>query len=647
MRADFVLGGFPSLRTVDVERLMRNSLAAFLVLGWVAMGCPRGEQETTLPIVTTDDAEADAAMREALTLAESGEDEEAEARFRAFLHDYPTDPLHPVADVELGRLLLARGATAEARTHFARVREHEEPALAERALLYEGVTMHLEGESAAALDQLRPLVERTVDPSETALLLQTIAAASERVGDRAGAVLAYDGLMQADVPSEAKDDARAHLDPIIEALTAEELETLFGQLPRSGYAWAPVSRRALREAFAQGELGRVRAIAAALAEERVPLDRELQSIALRAERTGQTDLRAIGAILPLSGRGREVGQLALQALMLGAGLPPDRPPSEETPRVFFRDSAGDAERAARAVDDLVTLHQVVAIVGPVDGRAGRAAARRAQELGVPLISLSPDPTIVEAGDFVFRLFFSPRDEADALVSAAYTAGSRRFAVLRPDHGYGETMSEAFREAVGRIGATWVGETTYEPGATSLGETMAALENQTFDTLIVPDHARQLSVVAPSLAAAGWWSRDPASSATPPEGARPIRLLVPTVGLDGELVRTTGRYLQGSLFSKPFHAPTATGVGREFADAFQQRYQRTPDAYGAAAFDAFQLVRAAVERGATTRAQVREALARSAGTETAGASGGFTSTRQPLRGTRVLMLRGPTLVPATE
>lgn len=631
----------------DGAALMRQLIVALLLMGVVTTGCPRGEQETTLPVVTTDDAEADAAMREALALAESGDDEEAEARFRAFLNDYPTDPLHPVADLELGRLLLARGANAEARAHFARVRDHEEPALAERALLYEGITMHLEGESAAALEQLRPLVERTVDPAETALLLQTLAAASERTGDRASAVLAYDGLVQADVPSEAKDEARSRLDPLIEALEPDDLQLLFGQLPRNGYAWAPVARRALRDAFTRGELERVRAIAAALREERVTLDRELQSIALRAERTGQTDLGAIGAILPLSGRGREVGQLALQALMLGAGLPPDRPPSADTPRVFFRDSAGAAERASRAVDDLVTLHQVVAIIGPVDGRAGRAAARRAQELGVPLITLSPDPTIVESGDYVFRLFFSPRDEADALVGAAYASGSRRFAALRPSHGYGETMSEAFREAVLRLGATWVGETTYEPGATSLGETMEALEASSFDTLILPDHARQLSVVAPSLAAAGWWSRDPAASTTPPEGARPVRLLIPTVGLDGELVRTTGRYLQGALFSKPFHAPSATGIGREFADAFQQRYQRAPDAYGAAAFDAFQLVRAAVDAGSTTRAQVREALTRSAGTETAGASGGFTPTRQPLRGTRVLTLRGPALVPAAE
>ena len=56
------------------------------------------------------------------------------------------------------------------------------------------------------------------------------------------------------------------------ARAAPRFDALFGQLPRTGYAWAPVARRALREAFARGEMERVRAIASALREERGPGD---------------------------------------------------------------------------------------------------------------------------------------------------------------------------------------------------------------------------------------------------------------------------------------------------------------------------------------------------------------------------------------
>ncbi|MEM9068787.1 MAG: penicillin-binding protein activator [Myxococcota bacterium] len=617
-------------------RSLRDALLLTTGLMLALLGCPRGSGETTLPVVTSDNPAAEAALAEAEAAEADGNTPEALTRYRAFIRDYPTDPLVAMAHLHIGRLLVAEGNLVEARAELAHVREHDEPAVADRALLYEAVAMHLQGESEGAIAQLRPLVNRTVTPDETVLLFQTIAAAASRLGRKDDALEAYDALARSDVPAVVREEARTRIDDLTNEIDAEQVDDLFTRLPRSGYAWPSIARRALREAFARGDLGRVRVVAASLEEERVTLDRELQSIALRAERTGRTDPGAIGAILPLSGRGQEVGQLALQALMLAAGLPPDRPPTENTPRVFHRDSGGDPERAARAVDDLVTLHQVVAIVGPIEGRSSRAAARRAEELGVPILTLSPDPHIVQEGQNVFRLFPSPADEASALVEQALASGARRFAAFRPDHGYGETMTSAFRAAVTEQGGEWVGEVRYPPSSTSLGEVLEGLDALRPDALFVPDHARQIAVIAPSLAAAGWWSAG--SNAAPPEDARPVRLLLPSVALDDQLVRSTGRYLQGAFFAQTFHAPSASGVGRELADAFQQRYRRTPDAYAASAFDAFQLIRTTVQQGATTREGVRDGLSRLR-LETAAASGGVGPNREPVRGTRVLTLEG--------
>lgn len=613
----------------------------------VVAGCPpKGQGERSLPAITSDDPAAEASLRQAEAAAEAGDADAAEARYRAFLRDFPTDPLAAVARLGLGRVLLAKGAVAEARAEFAALTDHPDPALAERARLYEAVAMHLQGDSAGAVERLRPLMGRTADPADTALLYQTLAAAAERLDRPSDAVLAYDALIRSEAPAEAKDEARTRLDELVATLEPAEVDELFDQLPRDGHAWPSVGRRALREAFSRGDLARVRQVAAALEAANVPLDRDLQSIALRAERTGRTDLGAIGAILPLTGRGREVGQAALQALMLAAGLPPDGPPGPATPRVFFRDSRGEAERAARAVDDLVTLHQVVAIVGPVDARAARAAARRAQELGVPIVTLSPDPSVVEEGDFVFRLFPSPQDEAEALVEHALSQGARRFAALRPDHGYGAAMVRAAREAVERRGGEWAGEARYAPGTTSFREPLEELASQRFDALLLPDHARAIALIAPALAAAGYRSRGP-SSAAPDEDARPVQLLVPSVGIDDALLRTAGRYLQGAAFASAFLPQSAQGRGQEFAAAFQERYRRAPDAYAAAAYDAFHLVRAAVAAGARSREEVARRLAAAGPTETAGASGGFDARRQPRRGARVWVLSGASLVPADE
>ncbi len=619
--------------------------AGLLALGivLVAAGCPP-KAERTLPAITSDNPAAEASLRQADAAAEAGQLDVAEDHYRTFLRNFPTDPLVAVAHLGLGRVLLAKGSAAQARVEFSALVDHPDPALAERARLYEAVAMHLQGDSAGAAERLASITGHTTDPTDTALLYQTLAAAAERLGHRIDAVLAYDALIRSEAPAEAKDEARGRVDELIAALEPAEVDELFDRLPRDGHAWPNVGRRALREAFARGDLARVRSVAVALESANVPLDRDLQSIALRAERTGQTNLSAVGAILPLTGRGQEVGQAALQALMLAAGLPLDAPPHPQTPRVFFRDSRGEAERAARAVDDLVTLHQVVAIVGPVDTRAARAAARRAQELGVPILTLSPDRDVVGEGDFVFRLFPSPQDEAEALVDHAFARGARRFAALRPDHGYGAALTRAVREAVERQGGEWVGEARYAPGTTSFRQPLEELASKRFDALLLPDHARQVALVAPALAASGYWSSGP-STPPPPADARPIQLLIPSVGLDDSLVRNAGRYLQGAAFAGSFLAASAHGRGRRFAEAFRERYRRTPDAYAAAAYDAFRLVRAAIAAGARSRAEVAQRLVTGGEVETAGASRGFDSHRQPQRGAQVWVLDGASLVSA--
>ncbi len=90
---------------------------------------------------------------------------------------------------------------------------------------------------------------------------------------------------------------------------------------------------------------------------------------------------------------------------------------------------------------------------------------------------------------------------------------------------------------------------------------------------------------------------------------------------------------------PFHAATSTGAGRVFADRFaQQQLGGEPDSFAAFAYDAYRLVRGAVDGGARTRPDLALRLA-GLRADTASALGGFTPTREPQRATRLLELRG--------
>lgn len=624
-----------------------SKLAIFCVVcaGALGTGCPRGSGQqdlVTLPSLTTDDPEAESDLRDARAAAEAGRAREAEERYRRFLEEHPEDALVPAAELGLGRVLLANGDVEAALERFDVVARSSDERVAEAGRFYRGVALHLGGRSAEALDVLAPLVGRTVDPEETTLLLRTIAAAAEQTGRVPVALGALDRLAgSADLPDAERDRARASVRELVAQADADAVRRAYDELPRDGAAWPEVAQRAIRLAFDAGDMARVSAIVAELRERQIPMSDELAELAVRAERTERADPRVIGAILPLTGRGREVGQRALRGLVLASGAPANGPPAPDAAQLVLRDDGGDPQRAAAAVEDLVSVHRAIAIVGPLEGEAARAAARRAQELGVPMITLVPDPQIVEAGAMVFRLLPSPRDEARALVAAARARGARRFAVLAPSSAYGARMRDAFTQAAREAGAEVVITESYEPSATSFGDVVRRLSAQSFDAVFVPDSARQLALVAPALASAGMWST-PAGQA-PPRGGRSIALLAPSVALDLRALRPSSRYLQGALFSAPFTASVPAGDAQAFVDAFAQRFGEAPDTFAAYAYDAFRLARAAVEGGQTTRAGVAQALRERGRRGTAGASGGVGPDRGPASVSRVVELRGEAVV----
>jgi len=610
-----------------------------------AGGCPRGGGELdveTLPLVTTDDPRAEAELRAAREAAEAGRAADAAQRYQRFLERFPNDPLAPIAELGLGQILLAQGDYPAARARFARVTGASDAATAERGRFYEGVTLQLAGEPHEALARLRPLLGRTVDPEETALLLRSVATASAQVGERLPAVDALDALLREPIADDAREAARTQLESLVtSALTAEEAQRAESTLPHGGAAWPLIARRALREAFTAGDMERVRTLGAALAAAGATLDEELSSMLLRAARPAEVAPGVVGAILPLSGRGREVGQRALRGLMLAAGTPATGPGVPGAPQLVFRDSGGDPARATAAVDELVQLHRVIAIIGPVGTEETAAAAVRAQALGVPLLTLAAAGDAPARNAMVFRAFATPDAELSALVSRARGRGARRFAVIGPTSGFGDAMRAAYARAVSAAGGELVASPAYAPGATSFGREASALRAAAPDAVLVADAARTLALIAPALAAAGLWCQPPGT--TPPRDGRAITLLATGIGFDPSLTRSSSRHLQGAVFSVPFHAATATGAARAFAERFTaQQLGGEPDAFAAFAYDAYRIVRSTVDAGARTRPDLAMRLA-GLRADTASALGGFTATREPQRATRLLELQGDTFV----
>lgn len=626
-------------------RICKQGLGSALVVAVLALGCPRGSGATdveTLPPIHTDDVVAEEAMRRADAAANEGRLEEARNGYEAFLREHASDPLAPLAHLGLARLRIDAGDPEGALPDLDVVMAHADPVIAERGRFWRGVAVHLAARPEEALDLLLPLRGRTTDPEETALLLETVAAAAAQTGDHVTALAALDDLARSG-PLAAQAEARERIRIMVESELADaELGAAYERLGHDGVAWPLVAVRALAAASAANDAARVREVAATLEGEHIELGSEAAALIERAERMDRADPRVIGAILPLSGEARVIGRHALEGLMLAAGTPAEGPMPDDAPQLVFRDDESDPDRAAEAVEELVTIHRAIAIIGPLGAATSAAAATRAAALGVPLITLTAVDDPLAVGAVVYRLYPSLDGEARELVRASVARGARRIALLLPQNGYGTAMRAAVERVASAEGASLAGTETYDPAATSFGADVTALAGLGADAVLLADASSRVALLAPALAAGGLMSSAPGAPA--PRTGRAITVLVSSAGFDTRLGRTAGRYLEGALFAAPFSATLATGAGRTFADAYHERFGTDADVFAAYAYDGFTLARSAVLAGETTRDGVRAWLARASGVATVGASGGFDASRGALHAARIVTLVGGTFTP---
>lgn len=387
----------------------------------------------------------------------------------------------------------------------------------------------------------------------------------------------------------------------------------------------------------------------------------------------------LGVVLPLSGPYATYGEDSLRGVLLAAGIFDEAGDSDL--RIVVRDSAGDPLRAAAAVRELAQLEDLSAIVGPLRSSASEAAARVAQDEGVPLIALTRRERVTQGRPYVFRLRTTAEDEARYLVDYAFnTLGARRFAVLYPDDGYGRGMRDHFWKMVDENGGWLVGAAAYEPDSTDFGasiremigyalltpsERIALVERESFlrrgrrlppehaalareiadgmigpeaevlppivdfDALFIPDSYEQIGLLAPQLAF---------------HELTGVQLLGVSDWYHPELIEIAQEHVSGAVISALFDPNSRFAFVADFADAYRRAFESEPDAFSAHAYDAANLVLAQLASGFESREEVREGLLRMQAYP--GASG-VTSLRPDGNARKrpfLLRVKGSTIVP---
>ena len=125
-----------------------------------------------------------------------------------------------------------------------------------------------------------------------------------------------------------------------------------------------------------------------------PYAQEAQAMLARVDRVGVVRGRTVGVLVPLTGKYKRLGEAVMRGVQLAL--------KGSDVEVVVKDTQGDRARAATAVEELVFEDGAAAAIGPCSARTARRAAVVAQDLGLPLLTLTRNEDVTDIGRYVFR-----------------------------------------------------------------------------------------------------------------------------------------------------------------------------------------------------------------------------------------------------
>ena len=332
--------------------------------------------------------------------------------------------------------------------------------------------------------------------------------------------------------------------------------------------------------------------------------------------------RAIGVVLPLTGRYAPFGELVRQGIDLAVKN------SSAPIQVFYLDSGADPQAAAEAVRRLVRAQRVMAVIGPLTGDAAMLAVQEAEKAQVPIITLSYRDGLPQMGRYVFRNSLTPQQQVEAVADYAIEElGLNSYAILYPANKMGQQYAQLFRQAIEVRGGDIEHQRSYAESATDFRrqllllkgedpdapqevepeviaeddeepvveeeEEFPGLPNVDFEGLFIPDYADSVALIAPQIAY---------------YGIENVQLL----GINGwnspQVVEQAGRYIRGSIISDGFFAQSPDAPVKRFVENYQQMYGETPSILEAQGYDSVcLLLKVLADPAITTPQQVQQYL----------------------------------------
>jgi branched-chain amino acid transport system substrate-binding protein len=344
----------------------------------------------------------------------------------------------------------------------------------------------------------------------------------------------------------------------------------------------------------------------------------------------------IGILAPLSGPHRGEGKAILQAMQLALEDEAANPlPGGRRLAIVPHDESGPWGRTSNEVVHLVYEDQAVAIITSLDGGSAHLAEQIGNKAGIPVVTLSTDPTTTQINlPWIFRLGPTDDQQARAFARDIYVARKLKRVILISETNHdGRVGAEQFEKAARELNAALPIQVVIDPANWDPDSVTEQITAQKPDALVFWTGPETAATLAPrfrgALPAAPIYLSQEAAQGTFEELASTrckcgkSALMTSGVEASGNARRepgsgnaTTGSSPKAGISSgtEPVNIWIVTHrlPGSSLRESFEKRYRDRAGAFpapaAAQAYDAVRVIAAALRRSGPNRARLRDALA---------------------------------------
>lgn len=287
----------------------------------------------------------------------------------------------------------------------------------------------------------------------------------------------------------------------------------------------------------------------------------------------------IGVVLPMTGGIAAFGEMSWQGIELAHEMYPEV--LGEKIDLVLVDNRSEKTEAANAVSRVIDKEKVVAIIGEVASAHSLAGGAVAERKHIPMLtSSSTNPLVTNRKKYVSRVcFIDPYQGAAAAIFAFKNLNAKKAAVfIDVEQDYSVGLANFFKKKFQELGGNYFIE-FFKTGDQEFSAQLTDAINKNPDVLYITGYYPEISLFA--------------------RQARMLGFNGPILAGDGaeapELIKIGGDAVEGLYYTTHFHPKgAATEMTKVFVEKFKEKYGEEPGAMHALGFDAYLVLRKAIE-----------------------------------------------------